>query len=85
MYKVVDFHMEETKREKNNEKVHEIIPDDFNNIFSDDQPTCPACGSDNVYGISRVVGYFSKIENWNSSKRAELKRRQKGKYWYDEE
>ena len=42
---------------------------------------CPHCGSENVYGMSRVVGYFSKIENWNKSKRAELRARQKGNYW----
>ncbi len=41
---------------------------------------CPCCGSRNVYGISRVVGFFSKIEDWNKSKRAELKDRQKGNY-----
>lgn len=46
---------------------------------------CPRCRSKNVYGVSRVVGYFSVIENWNKSKRAELKRRQKGNYWYEEE
>jgi ribonucleoside-triphosphate reductase len=51
---------------------------------SDLAPKCPHCGSTNVYGMSRVVGYFSKIENWNKSKKAELKRRQKGKYWHDE-
>ncbi len=45
------------------------------------EPTCSVCGSDNVFGISRVVGYFSVIENWNGSKQAEFKRRQKGKYW----
>ena len=44
-------------------------------------PTCPHCKSDNVYGMSRVVGYFSIIDNWNKSKKSELKRRQKGKYW----
>jgi len=44
-------------------------------------PSCPCCGSDKVYGISRVVGYFSIIDNWNNSKRAELKRRQAGDYW----
>jgi ribonucleoside-triphosphate reductase len=44
-------------------------------------PFCQLCGSDQVYGISRVVGYFSVIGNWNKSKQAELKRRQKGKYW----
>jgi len=47
-------------------------------------PNCPHCKSDNVYGMSRVVGYFSVIENWNNSKKSELKRRQKGNYWSDE-
>jgi len=46
-----------------------------------DTPTCPHCNSENVYGISRVVGYFSIIDNWNNSKKSELKRRQKGNYW----
>ena len=41
---------------------------------------CKHCGSKNVYGISRVVGFFSKIEDWNPSKIAELKSRQKGNY-----
>jgi ribonucleoside-triphosphate reductase len=36
---------------------------------------CPACGSDNVDGITRVTGYFSKISNWNVGKKAELKER----------
>ncbi|MHA1555998.1 MAG: anaerobic ribonucleoside-triphosphate reductase [Candidatus Heimdallarchaeota archaeon] len=47
-------------------------------------PQCPLCSSENVYGISRVVGYFSVIENWNNSKKSELKRRQKGNYWSKE-
>lgn len=46
-------------------------------------PNCPYCQSDNVYGMSRVVGYFSKIDNWNKSKKSELKRRQNGNYWSD--
>lgn len=41
---------------------------------------CPKCFSSNIYGMSRVVGYYSIIENWNESKQAELKDRQKGKY-----
>ena len=49
-----------------------------------DNPTCPYCNSDNVYGMSRVVGYFSIIDNWNKSKKSELKRRQKGNYWSDD-
>lgn len=44
------------------------------------QPSCPHCGSKNVYGISRVVGYFSKIDNWNASKKAEFAARRKGNY-----
>jgi ribonucleoside-triphosphate reductase len=43
-------------------------------------PICKHCGSTNVYGISRVVGFFSKIEDWNKSKKAEFKDRQKGTY-----
>ncbi|RLG15523.1 MAG: hypothetical protein DRN71_01165 [Candidatus Nanohalarchaeota archaeon] len=45
-----------------------------------DVPRCPHCGSTNVYGISRVVGYYSKIDNWNKSKKAEFADRQKGTY-----
>jgi len=43
--------------------------------------SCPECGSENVVGETRVVGYFSKIQNWNKSKRyGELLARQAGKY-----
>jgi len=48
------------------------------------KPCCPHCQSENVFGMSRVVGYFSIIDNWNSSKKAELKARQKGNYWTKE-
>jgi len=41
---------------------------------------CSHCGSTHVYGMSRVVGYFSKINNWNGSKKAEFVSRQKGNY-----
>ncbi len=41
---------------------------------------CPNCLSTNVYGMSRVVGYYSIIENWNDSKKAELRDRQNGSY-----
>lgn len=42
---------------------------------------CTSCGSDDVFGETRVVGYFSKIENWNKSKRyGELLDRHKGRY-----
>jgi ribonucleoside-triphosphate reductase (formate) len=48
-------------------------------------PKCKHCGSTNVYGISRVVGFFSKIEDWNKSKKAEFKDRQKGNYGIKED
>jgi anaerobic ribonucleoside-triphosphate reductase len=42
---------------------------------------CPRCQSTKVVGETRVVGYFSKIQNWNKSKRfGELKARQRGIY-----
>ncbi|NCD34846.1 MAG: hypothetical protein EOL87_15700 [Spartobacteria bacterium] len=43
--------------------------------------TCEHCGSSDVVGETRVVGYFSKIQNWNKSKRyGELVARQRGQY-----
>ncbi len=45
------------------------------------QKNCRQCGSEEVMGETRVVGYFSKIQNWNKSKRyGELVARQKGRY-----
>ncbi len=42
---------------------------------------CTRCGSQDVFGETRVVGYFSKIENWNKSKRyGELEDRHRGHY-----
>ncbi len=34
----------------------------------------------NVHHITRIVGYFSRVENWNKSKLGELKDRKKGNY-----
>lgn len=33
-----------------------------------------------VLGITRIVGYYSRVVNWNSSKTAELRDRRKGNY-----
>ena len=44
------------------------------------QDSCEHCGSQNVYGITRIVGYFSRISNWNRSKLGELKDRRRGNY-----
>jgi anaerobic ribonucleoside-triphosphate reductase len=42
---------------------------------------CPACNSTKVMGETRVVGYFSKVQNWNKSKRfGELVARRRGNY-----
>jgi len=38
---------------------------------------CPHCGSDNVYAITRVTGYFSKTSMWNKGKIAEFKDRER--------
>jgi ribonucleoside-triphosphate reductase len=36
---------------------------------------CPRCNSQEVYGITRIVGYYSKVPTWNIGKAAELKDR----------
>ncbi len=42
---------------------------------------CARCQSTDVIGETRVVGYFSKIQNWNKSKRyGELIARHRGRY-----
>lgn len=33
-----------------------------------------------VYHVTRIVGYLSRIENWNKSKLSELRDRGKGNY-----
>lgn len=42
--------------------------------------TCDQCGSDDIDSISRIVGYFSVIKNWNKSKIEELNARHAGNY-----
>lgn len=44
------------------------------------QHKCPVCLSTNIIGMSRIVGYYSIINNWNESKQAELIDRQAGNY-----
>ncbi len=38
---------------------------------------CPQCGSTDTYGITRIVGYFSKVSTWNKGKLAELRQRRR--------
>ena len=46
-----------------------------------DKPTCPHCNSENVYGISRIVGYFSRFDSWQPTKKKELEARRRGNYF----
>lgn len=52
-----------------------------NHHFRGLHEACRECHSTDVVGETRVVGYFSKIQNWNDSKRyGELLNRQRGRY-----
>ena len=42
--------------------------------------SCSYCNNKDVYGITRIVGYYSKINNWNKNKIGELKDRKSGTY-----
>jgi anaerobic ribonucleoside-triphosphate reductase len=44
------------------------------------QDHCDYCQSKDVYGITRIVGYFSRVSNWNKAKLGELKDRHRGNY-----
>lgn len=39
------------------------------------QEKCRRCGSQKVHGLTRIVGYFSRTDNWNQSKLGELRDR----------
>jgi anaerobic ribonucleoside-triphosphate reductase len=36
---------------------------------------CAYCGSEDVDGITRITGYFTKISSWNKGKLGELRER----------
>jgi len=36
---------------------------------------CSYCGSEDIEGITRITGYFTKISSWNKGKIGELKAR----------
>ena len=40
-------------------------------------PTCTYCGSEDVEGITRITGYFTKISSWNKGKIGELRDRRR--------
>ena len=41
---------------------------------------CAFCNSTSVAGMTRIVGYYSRVNNWNKSKLGELKDRHRGNY-----
>lgn len=41
--------------------------------------SCPLCGAEEVDGITRITGYFTKISSWNKGKLGELKERNRNK------
>lgn len=43
---------------------------------------CPYCQSENIEGITRITGYFSKVSGWNKGKLAELKDRHKSQEYF---
>ncbi len=42
-----------------------------------EKPICSACLNHNVQQLSRVTGYMSSVEGWNSAKLHELKNRKR--------
>lgn len=41
--------------------------------------TCKHCESENIEGITRITGYFSKVKGWNKGKLGELKMRNRSR------
>jgi ribonucleoside-triphosphate reductase len=54
-----------------------------NKIVRGLKDTCQFCGSENIEGITRITGYFSKISGWNKGKKGELKDRFKNKEYFN--
>lgn len=44
---------------------------DCHKVEKGDFETCPHCGSKKLNHLSRVIGYFSIVENWNPTRRVE--------------
>lgn len=46
------------------------------------EDACPRCGSDEVEGITRITGYFTKMSSWNKGKLGELHDRMRNKGFF---
>jgi ribonucleoside-triphosphate reductase len=62
------------------ERIQNTICEDCHKASRGIKEECDYCQSPNVYGVTRIVGYFSRVSNWNKSKLGELKDRQRGNY-----
>ena len=67
------------KKEFNGEIINYHISNNGIDKATKEEITCKI-NSHDVYWMSRVVGYFAKVGNWNKSKLGELKDRRKGIY-----
>ena len=45
-------------------------------------PACGSCGSEEVEGITRITGYFTKVSSWNKGKLGELHDRRKNRGFF---
>lgn len=48
------------------------------------QKSCAYCGSEDVDGITRITGYFTKISSWNKGKIGELRNRYRNQAFLEE-
>jgi len=48
------------------------------------RPSCAYCGSEDVDGITRITGYFTKISSWNKGKIGELRNRYRNQAFMEE-
>lgn len=75
-----------TFRESLNDQI--AFSPEFTNCLSCERTTrglkdyCVHCGSEEVEGITRITGYFTKISSWNKGKRGELRERNKNKNFF---
>lgn len=72
------FHWNNPRNPTNGECLH-VTLEAFDSISPDDLRRGIISGRD-VHHVSRVVGYYSRIENWNQSKIGELRDRRRGDY-----
>ena len=46
-------------------------------------PSCPYCKAEDVDGITRITGYFTKVSSWNKGKIGELRDRYRNQAFFD--